>query len=114
MENLIKKLEELGRVNSEDFVKNLEDRKLEEIKHSDLIHAPQDMTGATDDKVKKAAKTRPVYETNIAVRGYINKWIKEECEGKVVIDIQYVNNFTGIFSFALNAGTHIRLTFVTL
>ena len=87
MENLIKKLEELGRVNSEDFVKNLEDRKLEEIKHSDLIHAPQDMTGATDDKVKKAAKTRPVYETNIAVRGYINKWIKEECEGKVVIDL---------------------------
>ena len=29
---LHKKLEELGRVNSEDFVKNLEDRKLEEIK----------------------------------------------------------------------------------
>lgn len=87
IEILRKKLEELSKTKSEDFVKNLEERKLEEIKHSDIIHAPKEMTGVTEKKVKEAAKTRPVYETNTAVRSYISNWIKNECEGKIVIDL---------------------------
>ena len=84
---LLKRLEELQNIKPVEFTKNLEERKLEEIKHSDLIHAPKELTGATEEKINQAAKTRPVYETNIKVREYISNWIKKECEGKVVLDL---------------------------
>lgn len=84
---LLKKIEELQKLDPSEFAKNLEERKIEEIRHSDLVHAPKKFTGATTEKINKAALSRPVYETNIKVRNYISYWIKKECQGKIVLDL---------------------------
>ena len=84
---LLKKIEELQKLDPSEFAKNLEERKIDEIRHSDLVHAPKKYTGATTEKINKAALSRPVYETNIKVRNYISYWIKKECQGKIVLDL---------------------------
>ena len=82
--NHVKKIENRS---EHDFINTLEERKIEEINHSDTIHAPKEITGKTDEQIKIAAKSRPVYETNIKVRNYISNWIEKEVRNKVVVDL---------------------------
>jgi len=87
IDNLVLFLKDRERLQGEVFLSNLEERKLEEVKHSEIIHAPEFKTGADSSTVKKHAKSRFVYETNTAVRKYIDSWIKSNVRGKVVLDL---------------------------
>lgn len=89
MENksLITYLKKRELFSKSEFFSTLNKRKFEEIEHSDIIHAPIEKTGVSEDTLKQHAKSRPVYETNSAVRKYINSWLKNNVKGKVVLDL---------------------------
>lgn len=80
-------LEEREKINSDEFISRLDSRKLEEVEHSDIIHAPTELTGIDQKVVDQHALTRPVYSTNRAVRSFIDKWIKHNSKDKVVLDL---------------------------
>jgi ubiquinone/menaquinone biosynthesis C-methylase UbiE len=85
--NLITFLKEREKISESSFTSKLENRKIEEIEHSDIIHAPKDKTGADDRTIEKHAKSRHVYETNVAVRQYIDEWIRSNVREKIVLDL---------------------------
>ena len=84
---LINYLKKRERFSKSKFLSTLNKRKFEEIEHSDIIHAPTEKTGVSEDTVKQHAKSRPVYETNSAVRNYINSWLMRNVKEKVVLDL---------------------------
>ncbi len=85
--NLEKFLLEREKINSENFLSNLEKRKLEEVEHSDIIHAPSELTGVDEKTINEHALTRPVYSTNRAVRSFVDNWIIQNSKKKVVLDL---------------------------
>ena len=85
--SLINYLKERENFSKSEFLSTLDKRKFEEIEHSDIIHAPKEKTGVSDDTIKQHAKSRPVYETNLAVRKYISSWIMDNVKEKVVLDL---------------------------
>lgn len=87
LNEIIKCVEKIENRSEEDFISKLENRKIEEINHSDTIHAPREFTGKTHEEIILASRSRPVYETNTRVRTYISNWIRKEVENKVVIDL---------------------------
>ncbi len=80
-------LVEREKIDTNNFLSGLEDRKLEEVEHSDIIHAPSELTGVDEKTINEHALTRPVYSTNRAVRKFVDNWIITNSEKKVVLDL---------------------------
>jgi ubiquinone/menaquinone biosynthesis C-methylase UbiE len=85
--DLISLLEAMEKVSESNFTSKLNARKIEEIEHSNIIHAPISQTSVDDEVIAKHARSRHVYETNSAVRNYLDNWIKNNVKDKIVLDL---------------------------
>ena len=99
-EVLVNKIREIESVTNEQWITNLEDRKLKELEFHNKDRDPEfvELARKDQDTFEKFYGNKKYYKTTKLSVDYIDQWIKNNSEGKICLDYACGN---GIYAFKM-------------
>ena len=95
-EELLKRLEELGRRKNEEWLAGLESRKLEELRFHDKYRDSIRLSKISKDAYEKIYGNKRFYNTIQLSMDYVQKWLQQHAKGKIFLDYACGNGINAI------------------